>query len=203
MYSVIRLTIGFVIFLALFVSINRFKLSRKRLLYLADFCISALLVTVLMFLPFENAFATFDSPEKAYNYFNFGKSNDKLVIDGNSCDLVVDSKDGVDQYLIIPKTEDGWKIGIGSNTRRIAQKLSDGIIVYVYQYKNTNDCFLKIFDTNGGESTITDEYNTEFFSLERYDDSLDKKFVTYYAHITEFNTQYSVIVNGIEIALNN
>ena len=156
-----------------------------------------------MFLPFENLFITFDSPKAAYEYFNSGESNIALIVEGEDCDFVIDRENDNDTYLIIPKTSDGWKIGIGSKTRRIAQKLSGGIIVYVYQYKNTNDYFLKIFDTNGGESTITDEYNTEFFSLERYDDSLDKKFVTYYAHITEFNTQYSVIVNGNKIVLEN
>ena len=50
--------------------------------------------------------------------------------------------------------------------------------------------------TNGGESTVSDEYNTKFFSLKRYDDSLGETFVTYYAHITNFDPQYSVIVKG-------
>ena len=105
--------------------------------------------------------------------------------------------------MIIPKTADGWKIGIGSNTKRIVQKLSNGIVLYVYQYKNTSDYFITILDTNGGESTVSDEYNTKFFALERYNDSLEKNFVTYYAHITNLNPQYSIIVNNNKIVLEN
>ena len=203
MYSIIRLTIGCIFLICSTMGIKKTQFVRKRILYVVFTILSFSIFVVSMFLPFENLFITFDSPKAAYEYFNSGESNIALIVEGEDCDFVIDRENDSDTYLIIPKTSDGWKIGIGSRTRRIAQKVSGGIVVYVYQYKNTNDCFLKIFDTNGGESTITDEYNTEFFSLERYDDSLDKKFVTYYAHITEFNTQYSVIVNGNKIVLEN
>ena len=105
--------------------------------------------------------------------------------------------------MILPKTADGWKIGIGSNTKRIVQKLSNGIVLYVYQYKNTNEYFITILDTNGGESTISDEYNTKFLSLERENDSLGKTFITYYAHITNLSPQYSLIVNDNRVVLGN
>ena len=130
-----------------------------------------------------------------------GKSNIVLIVEGGDCDFIIDRNNDSDTYLIIPKTAYGWKIGVASNTKRIVQKFSNGIVVYVYQYKNTSDYFITILDTNGGESTVSDEYNTKFFSLERYNDSLGKVFVTYYAHITTLNQQYSVIVNDNKIVL--
>ena len=171
--------------------------------YFIFISLSVLLFVVLTFLPFENLFITFDSPKAAYEYFNSGKSNIELVVEGDDCDFIIDRKNDSDTYLIIPKTADGWKIGVGSNTKRIVQKLSNGIVLYVYQYKDTNDYFITILDTNGGESTVSDEYNTKFFSLERYNDSLEKNFVTYYAHITNLNPRYSVIVNNNKIVLGN
>ena len=164
--------------------------------------ISMVLVAVLALIPFENLFVTFKSPEAAYEYTNFGKSDIELVVEGNNCDFVVERKEDTDKYLIIPKDEVGWKIGVGLNTKRIIQKISNGITVYVYQYKNTSDYFITVFDTNGGEATVTDDYDTEFSSLERYNDFLGETFVTYYAHIPELNQQYSVTVNGNKIALN-
>ena len=150
---------------------------------------------IFAFLPVENLFITFDSPEAAYEYYNWGGSNVELIIEGNSCDFVVDRQSEFDTYLIIPKTTDGWKIGIGSNTRRIAQKISDGIVLYIFQYKNTNDYFITIMDTNGGESKISDDYNTEFYALEKNNPVLKNTFITYYAHVPDFNSQYSVTVN--------
>ena len=173
------------------------------MLYIAFACLSVVLIIVLAFLPFENLFVTFDSPEAAYEYFNLGKSNVELIVEGDACDFIIDRQKDSDKYLIIPKTADGWKIGIGANTKRIAQKISNGIVLYAYQYKDTSDYFITILDTNGGESTISDEYDTKFISLERSNDSLGKTFVTYYAHIANFNPQYSVTVNNTKIILGN
>ena len=72
-----------------------------------------ILVTVLAFLPIENSFVTFDSPKAAYEYFNSGKSNIELVVKGDNCDFIIDRKKDSDTYLIVPKTANGWKIGIG------------------------------------------------------------------------------------------
>ena len=203
MYNIIRLIMGCIFLVCSIIVIKKFKAIRKHILYIVFTSLSVLLIVVLTFLPFENLFITFDSPKAAYEYYKLGRSNIELIVEGDDCDFIIDRKNDSDIYLIIPKTADGWKIGIVSNTKRIVQKLSNGIVLYVYQYKDTSDYFITILDTNGGESTVSDEYNTKFFSLERYNDSLEKNFVTYYAHITNLNPQYSVIVNDNKIVLEN
>jgi len=202
-YNIIRLIIGFIFLVCSIIVIGNCKVIRKHMLYIAFASLSVILIIVLAFLPFENLFVTFDSPKAAYEYFNLGKSNIELIVEGDDCDFIIDRQNDSDKYLIIPKTADGWKIGIGANTKRIVQKLSNGIVLYVYQYKNTSDYFITILDTNGGESTISDEYDTKFLSLERSNDSLGKTFVTYYAHMTNLNPQYSVTVNNTKIILGN
>lgn len=201
MYIIIRLIIGCVFLGCSITVIKKSKVIRKGILYAVFACISVVVAAVSAFLPFENLFVTFNSPKAAYEYYNVGKSNIELVVEGNNCDFVVDCKNDSDTYLIIPKTADGWKVGIGADTKRIVQKLSDGITVYVYQYKNTNDYFITVLDTDGGESKVSDDYNTKFYSLEKSNDSLEKTFVTYYAHISNFNPQYSVTVNGNKISI--
>lgn len=201
MYNIIRLIIGCIFLAGSIITIKKSKVTRKHILYIVFTSLSVILIVVLMFLPFENLFVTFNSPKAAYEYFNLGKSNIDLIVEGDTCDLIIDRKNDADTYLMIPKTADGWKIGIGSDTKRIVQKHSDGIDLCVYQCKNTDDYFITILDTNGGESTILDEYNTQFLSLERNNDTLGKTFVTYYAHITNPTPPYSVIVNDRKIVL--
>lgn len=203
MYSIIRIFIGCIFLGCATIAIKKAKVIRKSIFYVISIGVSLALVVILTFLPFENLFVTFNSPEAAYEYFSFSKSDVELIVEGNNCDLIIDRKNNTDTYLIIPKTADGWKIGLGSDTKRIVQKISDGIVVYVYQYKSTDDYFITILDTNGGESTVLDEYNTIFLSLKRSNASLEKTFVTYYAHITNLSPRYSVIVNGNKIVLNN
>ena len=162
MYIIIRLIIGFIFFVCSIAVIKTSKTARKHILYAVFAGLSVILVTVLAFLPIENSFVTFDSPKAAYEYFNSGKSNIELVVKGDNCDFIIDRKKDSDTYLIVPKTANGWKIGIGWETKRIVQKFSP---------------------------------------LERTDNALGKTFVTYYAHITDLDSQYSVTVNGSKIVL--
>ena len=200
MFGIIRLIVVCVFLCCSVAVTKKSRAIRKRMLYIVFLILSVILIYVSMFFPFENFFISFDSPQAAFDYYNFGKSNIVLVVEGNDCDFIVDSKDNSTySHLIIPKNEEGWKIGTGINTKIIAQKHYDGITVVVYQYKNTNDYFITIIDTSGNETIISDDYNTKFYSLEQNVNYLEKSFVSYYAHITDFNLQYSVTVNGNKI----
>ena len=131
MYMIIRLIIGFIFLVSSIAVIKTYKTARKHILYAVFAGISVILVTALSFLPIENSFVTFDSPKEAYEYFNSGKSNIELMVEGDNCDFIIDRKKDSDTYLIVPKTANGWKIGIGSETKRIVQKFSDGVVAYV------------------------------------------------------------------------
>lgn len=202
MFVFIRLAISCLFFLCSFIAIKKVRKINKRKLYTFFITIAIVLYFLLSFIPFENLFLTFDSPESAYRYFIPGKSDIELVVDGNNCDLVVDCKNDTSTLLIIPKTENGWKIGTGSNMVRVVQKLSDGISVNIYQYKNSNDYFITVLNVNGGELKISDDYNTVFYSTEKNNTHLEKSYVTYYAHLADFTAKYCIEVNGELITFN-
>ena len=201
MYIIIRVIIGCIFFACTALAIRKSKVMRKRMLYAVFAGVSVLLIAVSALLPVENLFVTFDSPKSAYAYMCAGESNIALVVEGDDCDFVVDRKNDGDTYLMIPKTVEGWKIGTGASTRRVVEKLADGIVIYVYQYKDTADYFITVFDTNGGELTLSDAQNTKFYSLQQTNDFLEQTYTTYYAHIPSINPQYSVTVNGYDILL--
>ena len=196
MYSIIRIVIGCVFLVVL---IKTFKRSNKmsiRTRYTIIIGTIFVLLIVLAFLPFENLFITFDTPTKAFEYYTWGDSNIELIVEGSTCDFVVDCKRDADTHLIVPKTTNGWKIGLGSNTKKVAQSYSNGVFACVYQYKNSNDYFITIFDVEGGEVAIWDDYNSMFYSLIEYNDSREKNLFSYYAYIPDYNSKYNVVVNG-------
>ena len=201
MFNIIRLVIGCAFLGFSIAAIHKLNAIHKRRWYTVFTCVTVAMITVLEFLPFENLFITFESPQKVYDYYRFGGSRIELVVEGKDCDFVVDRNKDAYTYLIIPKTADGWKNGIGSNTKRIEYTISNGVTVAVYQYRDTDDYFLTVLDTNGGETVISDDYGTEFFSLETRNDLLRKTFVTYYAHIPEFYPQYTISINGNNVTL--
>ena len=201
MYMIIRLIIAGVFLLCAVIVIKKSGVCSKRILYIVFSLLSVLLLVVSAFLPVENLFVSFESPSAAYEYYRPGRSKLELVAEGDACDFIVERKDDKDSYLIVPKTAEGWKIGLGSDTRRVAYDTSDGFVIDVYQYKNTNDYFITILDTKGGEVSISDEYNTEFCSLKRSAPALGKSYVSYYAHISGSELPYSLTLNGVCVTL--
>ena len=199
MFMLIRCIIGALLFLTGIFLIKRSKIHGRRLAYVISTSLSMIITVSLAFLPFENLFLTFDSPEKAYEYVNSSHGEISLVVSGDHSDFVLSEKDDAKTYLIVPKAANGWKVGRGIDTKKIAYKFVNGISVSVYQYKNTGDYFVYVLDTSGGASQITDSKQSDFYSLENNSNLLDKTFVSYYAHISNFDSQYWVIVNGIQI----
>ena len=202
MFGILRIFIGLVVGLILIAILHKY--IKKRIVinvfFLTFFIIA--FITALGFIPFENMIYDFKSAEDVYRYYYYGEKQIDMVIKGTECDFVIGEKKNISTYLIVPKTETGWKIGIGLNTKKIFQKVSNGITVYVYQYKNTNDYFISILSSNGGDLEITDSYNSKFFSLEKTSNSYARDFINYYTHISGFDSKYWVSINGSIIELN-
>lgn len=179
-----------VIFLLL---IKKLHINHKFRWTAITFMITLVLTTIVYLFPIENAFMTFSSPQSAYRYNHFGYVN--LVINGKQTDFVVASNGDTDLYTIVPKTKEGWKIGMGSDTRIISQIITDGIVVYVYQYKNSDDYYIIISNTNEGPLKISDSRGSKFISSNKTSSAVNKDYYTYYAYINNFNDMYEVIID--------
>jgi len=176
------------------------KTMHKRKQYIFSVLIAVFLVTILSFIPFENLFITFNSPEDAFKYVSSEKV--KLVIQGKNSDFVIGEKDVAKfTYLIVPKNDNGWKVGRGLDTKLRMQKVHNGIVIYVYQYKNTGDYYVTISDTSGKKLQIKDSHDSQFLYLENMDNTIDKTYVTYYAAVFQIDSQYWININDEKIAL--
>lgn len=198
MFVFIRILLIIILFLFLFFINKKTSKHKLRFIYVI---VSFILIMVLAFLPFENLFITFESPESAYHYVNYGDADVELVVEGQISDFIVGEKNHSNTYLIVPKTDKGWKVGTGSNVNEIYRTTTNGIIIHLYQYKNTEDYYITILNTNGGYATITDNCDSNFLFVERNNEILNKTFVTYYAYIHNFDTPYFVFINGNKIEI--
>lgn len=199
MFIVIRLFFCSIIFIIGFILIRSSKINFKRRWYVALLILTAMLCTISAVIPFENAFMTFKTLESSYGYVN--RSDIQLVVRGEKTDFVVGKNGDTDSYLIIPKTEDGWKLGVGSNTKMVLHTVSDGIKICVYQYKSSDDYYITILDTNGGESHITDNHKSDFYNLKKSNKTINQTFYTYFAYINDFDENYSLIIDGKLISI--
>ena len=196
-FAAIRLIFIVIAFVICLWILTKSHIIHKRKWSLIVLAGAAILTTIFTMVPIENAFVTFPSPESAYKYTNYGDSdNVKLVIPGKESAFVVGGKNQENVYQIIPQANNGWKLGLGLNTKRIAQIIDDGIIIYVYQYRGLSDYYITLLDTKGGQSEIADSCNSIFSSLSSTNPTLKETFYTYYAYINCYNEQYSLTVNG-------
>lgn len=207
MYYTIRNVIVLLLYILSVLGIVRSRIKRKLVWCIVSFIlICGALPIALGNFPVEDYFITFKSPEAAYEYSSSDKSNIALVVEGDYSDFIVARNDNGDStyiYSIIPKTADGWKVGLAPYLKTVATGLNDGVSIVVHRYRDTSDYFITIyttaFCTDDEETTVSDEYNTRFYPLEHYSDYREKTLVDYYAHLTNFDPEYSVIVNGSKV----
>ncbi len=193
-FIIIRLIFFCIVLIAAFLIIKKQRLKNERRNRIIAFISAMVLTTLFSLFPVENAFVSFPTAEKAYAYNHTGKV--KLTVNGNDSDFIVGEKGNTDVYAIIPKTNNRFKIGMGTDMRQVFKKTSDGISVCVYRFKETDDYYISVFDADGGETEITDNCNSVFEYTSSFNSALNKKFYTYYAFIENYNDGYSVSVNG-------
>lgn len=193
-FVIIRLAFWGVALIISFLLIARRQIRYKRRWAIAAFMIIVLLTVIFSLIPIENAFMTFSSPESAYNYNHSG--NVRLIVTGEKNDFIVGDNGDVYAYAIVPKSNGHWKIGMGFDTKRVFQATSDGIVIYVYQYKNSSDYFVTVLDTKGGKLDITDSHSSDFKCLEDSNSTLGKEFYTYYAYVGGLDDDYCITIDG-------
>lgn len=110
LYGMFRLGIGFIIAIVLFVLIKYTKTIDKRKCCIAAFIAVSITVSLLYLIPFENAFITFSTPEKAFHYTNSLDIDN--IVSGTETSFVIASKNNVNTYKIVPKTQKAGKLAV-------------------------------------------------------------------------------------------
>lgn len=197
LFSISRIILGIVLFTGLVILIRRAHIVHKQKWIIFALITTILISSVLALIPIENAFITFSSVESSYSYSNQG--NVQLIIKGKQSDFVV-GKSGDTYYPnIIPKTSNGWKLAIATNSEIKKHVVVDGVTVRIYKHKTSDDYYISIWSLDGEKLEIFDNQNSEFFPLERI--SNNHSYYTYYAYNYRLDNQYALTVNGKDIII--
>lgn len=197
-YSSIRIVLSGIVFLLCLLCLKKHGDTDKRVFILKAVLIAFIFQFLVSLVPFENIFVTFSSAESAFRYANTEQV--EFVVEGIKTDLVVARKEENAALLVaVPKTDKGWKLGIGSGLKLTEQKRQNGITVGIYRYKNSNEYYISIediLDTDGDPLQISDNRNTNFSYFTNEVATLNTTFYTYYACVQNINDKYELTVNG-------
>lgn len=187
MYGLLRIIIWLPILV--FINRQRNKLGKKKYAILVMMIIFVVMPVSSLF-PVENLFVTFSTPEKSFHYVNLEKA--KIVISGDTTDLVIGHED---TYLIVPKTDKGWKIGRGLDTKSVSVNYNDGIVVVLFKHKKSGEYYVEVIDMEEKVRTIKDSGDSEFYNF-KYGG-----ICRYYAYVHNLNDNYELFVNGKRVDL--
>ena len=195
MFALIRYAIFFVLLVAFVFCIRkRFPVEKRKKCYCIGACVGAVLLGISMYLPIENLFYSFESPEAVYEYVFGDTKNVRCVIEGKDGALVVTKKQGSvkQETTFIPKGENGWKIGsvFRFNSYICAQKTSEFVVINVWRYNNTSDYYVYVAVSNKASSTVSDSCDSEFVFVE------NEHAIIYYAYIPDYDSEYYVVIDG-------
>ncbi len=192
MFTFIRIILCAIVFGIVFCVLNYFRLNKSRIVMVLFVVFSGLLFIGLCFVPFENLFVTFDSPEKSFSYVT-GTDQIIEVVEGKDTDLVLGSKNGKTQIVIIPKKDNGWGVGLGIQTRKIKSRFKDGIAISVFQYQSSEEYYISVLDAKNGDCNIEDNLSNNYVEIPISNTNMK----TYYAYLPQYS-DCQIKVNGIE-----
>lgn len=198
LYGIIRYGFGFVILIIVLSLINKSQIINKRRLHLASFIIIAILTSLLYFIPVENLFISFSSPEKAFNYINSWKI--QHIVNGSETDLIISGKNETNTCKILPKTDKGWKISTGLETKKY-KGFHNGISIGVYRYKNSNDYYVVLFNTDGGKIDVSDSRGSQFSFVNKTDTASSEPIYYYCTCVYNLDDMYVLNLNGEEVKI--
>ncbi len=196
MYGAIRVILVFLAFVLVLKKVELNKVKRTVLLVL-----TVLVCTISAFVPVENLFVDFSSPEAVYKYRNLQKAEELTVVYGEESAMIIAQKDQ-NSYNIryAPKSEDGWKIGNALNVKSVYYKSYDNYTIDVKKYGKTTDYYVEVKGIGKPIEKITDSENSEFISVGKAENDTDSEFVLYYTAVQNFNNQYWIEINGEKIS---
>ena len=100
MYGLIRIAIVIGLALALFVIAKLLNFTfQKREIYILSVSLGVLLL-IISIIPIENAFYTFETPEKAYKHLSLNNTEIEILVEGDNCDY-----DSIINVLKLGETE--------------------------------------------------------------------------------------------------
>jgi len=159
--------------------------------------------TITFFLPVENLFLTFPTPEKAAAYYLIGEITG--IAEGkNSCLVLY----GDSSSSIIPKTDNGYKIGTPFNITNIktstyySELSSNQAISALARAKGTDDYYIAgvlmmdLDELEKNNFSISDSNSSEFeYTIDNIV-SVNTKTINFHAFVGKISEDYCVYLNG-------
>ncbi|WP_444643210.1 hypothetical protein ACRQU7_01535 [Caproiciproducens sp. R1] len=195
-YGIVRIFVFILLFLGFLVIYKKHKKILKKKLIVISFLVAMVLCTGSYFIPVENRFITFSSPQHVFNYSVLGDMN--TVIEGKNSALILYTYQGGEVHTVIPKIKNGWGIGTSLISEEVFSKTWQGdnqkiCMISVYWCKHTDDYYVLVSDISSKDLiNISDNRNSIF---QKNKSSIDPS-TTYCSYVEGIGQNYELTIDG-------
>ena len=164
MFYLIRYIIAILIFGIVFLLVGRNAQQDKKIVFGLAMTVAFYILVLSNNVKVENILFSFETPNAAYEYGLEKKNGGEVehTLYGEHSALVICEED----VMLIPKSDDGWKLGHQNDLNAIAKQLTLDYIAIVYQYRNTNDYFVCVEKFFDNEIKVSDSVGSDFVYYE-------------------------------------
>lgn len=166
-FCAIRVLFVVICVLAVFVVARRVRAAKakKNILYFVGIPL-AVCCLICWYVPVENAFIDFRSPQSAYRYSNTDEI--ALTVEGKQSALVVGQGRDDTSYTIVRKSNKGFKENVGlknglQNVNTVFSKMTQNEFIDVYNLKGTDDYYIIVKGINENPVSVADNRGSEFY----------------------------------------
>lgn len=194
--------------LVLLIVIILLATKRMKRVFRLLLCIQCVVIISTLFaLPVENLFIDFKTPENVFTYYaadNFIHNKIVHIEEGEqTCFIYYEQYPNSNSYLIIPKTEEGYKLPVSSADKIVVNRLDIHGSGWVIHYEGTDDYYLSVHGITDEENvTATDSNGKQLDVILKEIPKSESKTFAVLSYIDEFTNDYSVTINGYTIKFN-
>ena len=158
------------------------KEEKKRRLCAISICVIAFLMNAFVYL--QDTVLEYKSPEEVYMEVQNGRPYN--VIEGKETAYVTGSKDSI----IVERTNNGWRYSVKSVIKPKALIIERDFSIYVDQYNQSEEYYVRVLYLGEGSVHITDNRNSFFKNTNNDGDSH-----FYCAYVNQIDDEYTIILN--------
>lgn len=152
-------------------------------------------ISLVSVYPVENLFVSFDSPQKAFNYYTFGEI-EKTVDGEESCMIVYRNRNNTYQELIMQKTEKGYKLPSEILSKTVEKKQQRENNMKIIHAVGTHDYYISGYTATKDENIkirSSDDRELECISVNT--ETSDYKIILFYGVTDSYSGNYNVYMN--------
>ncbi len=197
-YSSVRMLIGLIILIFFIVKVVKDNGKKKGTAIAFMIVFYMILTSLSSLLPVENLFISFPSVESVFDYTDSGDI--KTVVEGEESALVIYENEDSFSSIVLPKTDDGYKIGTFFSHSTLSKTTTLNAMITVDQASGTQDYYVEVSPTKNNFPVEVSDNRDSVFEIYISENETTTN-LYHYVYVKDLDESYQIIIDGVPLSI--